>query len=413
MTSETSQFGVKGDPFEAAGPDGVVRLSAFSTPVATLAGDRMAENIRAMAQWCGDRGLFLSPHGKTTMAPRIWGQQLAAGAWAITVANPAQLRVARQAGVRRVIVANEFVDPVALRWVYAQRAADPDWRVICWVDSVAGVEAMAAQHDGGSPPIDVCVEVGALDARGGVRCAAEARMVAEAVAASPAVRLVGVAGYEGVITHGADAAGLADVSGYLRRLVSIHRSLADLYETDEVLISAGGSAYFDLVAAELGPEAGRRGGVSTVVVLRPGVYVTYDDGIYTQLAPQTRGAGPHLVAALHVWGRVLSRPQPDLALLDVGRRDISADEGMPVPQRVQQNGIWRPDTALDGATVFDLNDQHTYLRVAPTSPIAVGDVVRLGLSHPCTTFDKWSTIPVIDDPDLPDPRVTGSIETYF
>ena len=408
-----SEFGAKGDPFEPVGTDDILRLSAFSTPVATLAGDRMAGNIRAMAQWCGERGLFLSPHGKTTMAPSIWGQQLAAGAWAITVANPAQLRVARQAGIRRVIVANEFVDPVALRWVYAQRAADPDWRVICWVDSVAGVDAMSAEHDGSSPPIDVCIEVGALDARGGVRSDAEARMVAEAVAATPALRLVGVAGYEGVITHGADAGGLAEVSGYLRRLVGIHRSLADLYESDEVLISAGGSAYFDLVAAELGPEAGTHGATSTRVVLRPGVYVTYDDGIYTQIGPQTRGAGPHLVAAMHVWGRVLSRPQPDLALLDVGRRDISADEGMPVPQRVHHNGIWRQDSALDGASVIDLNDQHTYLRIARDSAIAVGDVVRLGLSHPCTTFDKWSRIPVIDDPDIPDPRVTGSIETYF
>ncbi|NEN04966.1 amino acid deaminase [Diaminobutyricibacter tongyongensis] len=413
MTSESNEFAPKGSPFEPVGADGVVRLSAFSTPIATLAGDRMAGNIRAMAQWCGDRGLLLSPHGKTTMAPSIWEQQLAAGAWAITVANPAQLRVARRAGIRRVIVANEFVDPTALRWVYAQHAADPDWRVICWVDSVAGVEAMAAQHDGTAPPIDVCIEVGALDARGGVRSEDEARRVAEAVAATPAVRLVGVAGYEGVVTHGADAAGLAEVSGYLRRLVSIHRRLADLYETDEVLISAGGSAYFDLVAAELGPEAGTQAGSSTLVVLRPGVYVTYDDGIYTQIAPQARGAGPQLVAAMHVWGRVLSRPQPDLALLDVGRRDISADEGMPVPQRVNRNGTWRPDTALNGAAVIDLNDQHTYLRLAPNSPIEVGDVVRLGLSHPCTTFDKWSTIPVIDDPDIPDPRVTEFIETYF
>jgi D-serine deaminase-like pyridoxal phosphate-dependent protein len=413
MTSEISGFPPKGYPFEPAGANEVLRLSAFSTPIATLAGDLMAQNIRAMAQWCADRGLSLSPHGKTTMAPSIWDRQLAAGAWAITVANPAQLRVARQAGVRRVIVANEFVDPAALRWVYAQLASDPDWRVICWVDSVAGVEAMSAQHDGSSPPIDVCVEVGVRDARGGVRSAAEARQVAEAVDATPAVRLVGVAGYEGVVAHGADAHGLAEVSGYLRRLVEIHHDLADLYETDEVVISAGGSAYFDLVAAELGPEAGTHRETSTVVVLRPGVYVAYDDGIYKEIAPQTRGEGPHLVAAMHVWGRVLSRPQPDLALLDVGRRDIGSDEGMPIPQRVHHNGVWRQDSALEGASVFDLNDQHTYVRIAPDSPIAIGDVVRLGLSHPCTTFDKWSTIPIIDDPDLPNPRVTESIETCF
>ncbi len=413
MMSDAGGFAPKGSPFEKEGTGEDLRLSAFSTPIATIARDRMDQNIRAMAEWCADRGLSLSPHGKTTMAPAIWEQQLAAGAWAITVANPAQLRIARQAGVRRVVVANEFVDPAALRWLYAERTADPDWRVICWVDSVAGVEAMAAQHDGSAPPIDVCIEVGALDARGGVRCDAEARMVADAVEATSAVRLVGVAGYEGVIAHGADASGLADVSAYLRRLVEIHRSLAKRYETDEGIISAGGSAYFDLVADVLGPEAGTRDGSSTVVVLRPGVYVTHDDGIYKEIAPQSRGEGPDLVAAMHVWGRVLSRPQPDLVLLDVGRRDISADEGMPIPQRVHQDGIWRPDSALDGASVFELNDQHTYLRVDHNSPIAIGDVVRLGLSHPCTTFDKWSTIPLIDDPDIPNPRVTESVHTHF
>jgi D-serine deaminase-like pyridoxal phosphate-dependent protein len=413
MTSTAGRYPQKGYPFEPAGTDAELRLAAYCTPVATITGSLLEHNIRSMAEWCTARGLAISPHGKTTMAPSIWNRQLDAGAWAITVANPAQLRVARHAGIRRVIVANELIDPAALRWVYAQRAADPDWRVICWVDSVAGVEAMSVQHDGSAPPIDVCIEVGSADARGGVRSSAQARAVAEAVVAAPGVRLVGVAGYEGVIAHGADVHDLADVSRYLRELVEIHHSLLDLYETAEVVISAGGSAYFDRVADELSPEAGTHGAFTTVVVVRPGVYVVHDDGIYREIAPQTRGEGPDLVAAMHVWGRVLSRPQPDLALLDVGRRDISFDEGMPVPQRAHHDGVWRPDSALDGASIFDLNDQHAYLRLAPDSPLSVGDVVRLGLSHPCTTFDKWSTIPVIDDHDVPNPRVTESIETCF
>lgn len=403
----------KASPFEPIGAGDELRLSSFSTPVATIAGDLMGRNIRAMAQWCAARGLALSPHGKTTMAPKIWRQQLAAGAWAITVATPAQLRTARHAGIRRVIVANELIDPTALRWVYAQLAADPEWRVICWVDSVAGVHAMSAQHDGTGRPIDVCIEFGSADGRAGVRSPEQAREVAEAVRATPALRLVGVAGYEGVVAHGAEPHELADVDRYLRELVETHQSLFDVYETTEVVISAGGSAYFDRVYAALAPQARTNQGITTVVVLRPGVYVVHDDGLYQDIAPQSRGEGPDLISAMHVWGRVLSRPQADLALLDVGRRDISADVGMPVPQRVQHDGIWRPESALAGASIFDLNDQHAYLRIAPDSPILVGDVVRLGLSHPCTTFDKWSSIPVIDDPELPNPRVTEFIETCF
>jgi D-serine deaminase-like pyridoxal phosphate-dependent protein len=413
MTIRNDRYPQKADPFVGGIAAGELKLADLSTPIATISRPSMANNISAMAQWCADRGIALSPHGKTTMAPEIWKQQLAAGAWAITVATPAQLRVAQQVGVRRVLVANELIDPVALRWVYAQLTADPEWRVICWVDSVAGVEAMAAQHDGTAPPIDVCIEVGALDGRGGIRASTQAGIIADAVRATPALRLVGVSGYEGVLAHGAEPHELAEVDRYLGDLLEVHLSLLGSYETAEVLVSAGGSAYFDRVQAMLGSHVDADSRHRTVIIIRPGVYVVHDDGLYREIAPLTRGEGPDLVAAMHVWGRVLSRPQPDLALLDVGRRDISFDVGMPEPQRVQHEGVWRPESALAGASIFDLNDQHAYLKIAPDSPISVGDVVRLGVSHPCTTFDKWSTIPVIDDSDAPNPGVTDFIDTWF
>jgi D-serine deaminase-like pyridoxal phosphate-dependent protein len=57
-----------------------------------------------------------------------------------------------------------------------------------------------------------------------------------------------------------------------------------------------------------------------------------------------------------------------------------------------------------------MNDQHTFVRGADLN---VGDVVRLGLSHPCTAFDKWRLIPVVSDVDEPDPVVVDLIHTYF
>ncbi|MDQ1658407.1 MAG: hypothetical protein QOD41_3490, partial [Cryptosporangiaceae bacterium] len=90
-----------------------------------------------------------------------------------------------------------------------------------------------------------------------------------------------------------------------------------------------------------------------------------------------------------------------LALLDVGKRDLPFDEGLPVPH------------GLPGAEVTALNDQHAFLRLPADTPLAIGDVVRLGLSHPCTALDKWQLIPVIDDVDAADPVVTGLIRTFF
>jgi D-serine deaminase-like pyridoxal phosphate-dependent protein len=104
---------------------------------------------------------------------------------------------------------------------------------------------------------------------------------------------------------------------------------------------------------------------------------------------------------MHGWGRVVSRPEPSLALLDVGKRDLPFDEGLPVPH------------GLPGAEVTALNDQHAFLRLPADAPLAIGDVVRLGLSHPCTALDKWQLIPVIDDVDAADPVVTGLIRTFF
>ena len=65
--------------------------------------------------------------------------------------------------------------------------------------------------------------------------------------------------------------------------------------------------------------------------------------------------------------------------------------------------------ALAGAKVTGLNDQHAYLRVDPGTPLAPGDLVCLGISHPCTTLDKWRVIPVLDEED----RVIDVVHTFF
>jgi D-serine deaminase-like pyridoxal phosphate-dependent protein len=66
--------------------------------------------------------------------------------------------------------------------------------------------------------------------------------------------------------------------------------------------------------------------------------------------------------------------------------------------------------------VTKLNDQHLFLRLsAAVDPddLQVGDVVRLGLSHPCTALDKWRRVPVVADADADDPEVVDVVETWF
>ncbi len=389
------------------------RLSSFITPVMTLDDSAIEDNVAAMAAWCTEHGVELAPHGKTTMSPVLWDRQLRSGAWGITLATPSQVRVGVSFGVRRIQLANTLVDPSALRWLALEMAARPDLEVLSWADSTATVDAMAAAlaETPVARPIPVLVELGAPGGRTGARSVDEAAAVAARIAATDTLRLAGVSGYEGSLAHDASEASLARVRHYLEEMARLHRIIeaGGLYPTDaDVYVTAGGSAYFDLVAEALAPLAGGR----THAVVRAGAYIIHDDGFYTGITPFGRGGEPYrLRSAMHTWARVVSRPEPGLALLDAGKRDVPFDEGLPTAQLVASQ-LGAPARPVTGAEIVAVNDQHAFLTLPPDSDIRVGDVVRLGLSHPCTAFDKWRWIPVVAQQEA-DPVIVDLIRTYF
>jgi D-serine deaminase-like pyridoxal phosphate-dependent protein len=393
-------------------------LADLQTPLLTLDGRALENNADRLAAWCAERGVQLAPHGKTTMAPQLWAEQLERGAWGITLANYAQLRVAHEFGVRRLQLANSLTDPRAIEWVAS--VGGPEQTILSWVDSVATVELIGRTLEaaGSSAVLDVLVELGAHGGRTGARGLDAALEVARAAAVSPHLRLVGVSGYEGSLAHTADADALAAVRGYLGQMLELHRQLlADgLYGADELIVTAGGSAYFDDVVDVLSPCISNGGpgtaGKSVELLIRSGAYIIHDDGFYRVISPFSRHGGKPFSSAMHGWARVVSQPEPGLALLDAGKRDLPVDEGLPVPQLIGPalGGTMSP---LDGAEITAVNDQHSFLKFDPaTTTVRPGDVVRLGLSHPCTAFDKWTLIPVLADTDG-DQTVVDLIHTFF
>lgn len=390
-------------------------LRDFPTPIVTLSESAVAHNLATMADWCAEAGVALAPHGKTTMSRELWQRQLDAGAWGITVATPWQASVALGWGVPRVLLANALVQPDALR------ALAPDLgRLTVWADSPRAVEILteALTHAGPAAPLAVLVELGGAGGRTGARGQEAAIAVAAAIAASPVLRLAGVAGYEGALAHDASPESLARVQSYLEELLALHDAIdaAGLYPPDgPVILTAGGSAYFDQVADVLAPRrtVGGDGGRAVEVLLRSGAYITHDDGFYRSITPLRRGCdGREFRAAIHGWATVVSRPEPGLVLVDAGKRDLPYDEGLPIPQAIRRFG--EPVAVpLEGAVVTALNDQHAFVRVPEDAAVAVGDVIRFGLSHPCTTFDKWRALAVVDDALADEPRVIGLLETTF
>lgn len=401
-------FGLTVDEFLATEP----RLGEFWTPLIALDDEGMRRNVDVMAEWTAARGLSLMPHGKTTMAPALWQRQLDAGCPGITLANMDQVRVGRTFGLAEVMLANAVVDRRSLRYL-AEELADPDFRFVSWADSVETVERMqSALREIGVPRrVDVCVELGAPGGRTGARSIEEAEEIARALAGSDVLRLAGVAGYEGALGHDRSPASLAAVREYLGRQVTLHDALADLYDDEgDVFVTAGGSAYFDLVAEAYADGVARDDG--TRWTLRAGAYIVHDDGFYRGISPldESRG-GEHgdLRSAMHGHVRVVSHPEPGLALLDGGKRDLPYDEGLPQPQGVADD-LGEPLRPLPGSSVSAMNDQHTFLRTSDAE-VGIGDVVRLGLSHPCTAFDKWHHLPVVASQH--DDRVVELVRTFF
>jgi len=404
------------------GADEVIgrRLNVLSgdvpLPVAVLKASALDHNSRWMRAFLARQDVALAPHGKTTMSPALFRRQIADGAWGITAATVQQAAVMQAFGIRRVLIANQVVDPVAMRWCFDVLGADPAFTLHVLVDSLEGVRRLDAVARAAAVrrPLGVLVEMGVAGGRTGCRTIAQGLDVARAVAgASPRLALVGIEGYEGAVPGGDDDAKERGIREFVAAMGELATRCAaeSLFATSDVLLTAGGSAYFDLVTTLPRLVGGHR----AQVLLRSGCYLTFDDGYYrtlwqrlAQRTPEIAALGEPLRPALEIWSSVQSVPEPDLAILTMGKRDVSHDLDLP-------RARWH---APEGGTITDapaswrieaLNDQHAFLRGDAATMPSVGARIGCSISHPCTTFDKWRNVLIVDDGY----DVVDAVSTWF
>jgi D-serine dehydratase len=247
--------------------------------------------------------------------------------------------------------------------------------------------------------VKVFVEWGRTGWRSGVRSIEDGRRVHNAILAHPReLEFVGVEGFEG-LAHPEPGSSEADqVREFMAALLRLAQALAAEPTTGTLFVSAGGSAFIDLVAdAFKGVEAPYQ------PLVRSGCYVTHDHGFYARKHAEARArsgaaAIPEFRPALELWSYVQSIPDPNWAVLTFGKRDCSYDMELPEPLWALAPGEplerARP---LRGARVTGTSDQHAFLEFAGDVRLEVGDRVVCGVSHPCTVIDKWRVIPVVDD----------------
>ena len=368
------------------------RLTAPAYPQLRLNSAALENNIRVMAAWCRDRGVELAPHVKTTMSAPIIERQLTAGAVGVTVATVDQVASALRWGHQRVLVANEIVDRSGLTRVRAWLEEDPAREIRCFVDSAAGVKVASGIFDGAAADLEVLIDVGTPGGRTGIRSLSEGLRLAGLVRVTPGLRLVGVAGYEGVVPNSRAEDTVTAVDRHCRLVRDVYLEAAEFFETATPIYSMGGSAFPDRVVEFL-PDRGQVPG--TRILLRSGCYVTHDHGTYAAVSPV-----PGLIPALSVRAIVLSTPEAGLAVVGAGKRDLPYDAGLPSVLSVRTaDGALKPAAT---AAVRNLFDHHAVL--TGVSGVDVTDTVDFGISHPCSAFDRWPDY-VLTDADGQDTDV--------
>jgi D-serine dehydratase len=369
--------------------------SEFQFPMMVLKESALKNNIEVMTKYCKSVGAELAPHVKTTMSPQIAQMQIDAGAWALTIANFWQAEIFRKFGFKRLIIANEVLDTVAIAKI-AKLNKKNKAEVIFYVDSLAGLAIIkdATPSDG---KINLFIEIGTDNGRGGVRDLALVKSLAQAIKADSRLNLRGVTGFEGAVpTAARSAEGESAVHDFCKKIVAAGEVAYEFKSDDLFIVSAGGSAYFEIVAEELGKFSKPR-----MLLLRSGGYVTHDHIYYEQAYP-AKNTGHPLLPAIEVWSQVLSTPESGFGVLNLGKRDIGCDLHNPMPIAKYQGKVVKFTGKIE-----KLNDQHGFMR--SSDQFEVADLIGLGISHPCTTFDKWQLIPLVND----NYDVVDCIHTFF
>ena len=367
----------------------------FQFPIMVLKESALKNNIAQMMSFCKSVAAELAPHVKTTMSPQLAQLQVAAGATALTVANFWQAGIFLKHGFKKIIIANEVLDPMAIAEIAKINKAKQG-EIVFYVDSLQGLEIIQ-KHTPVEGEQNLLIEIGTENGRGGVRDLSLVEQLAQRIRADKRLNLIGVTGFEGAVPDGARGRrGEKKLVKFCQKIVAA-ANLAYPYKSDQqFVISAGGSAYFDIVARELNKfDKPRR------LLLRSGGYITHDHRYYEQIYPFA-GTERAFQPAIEVWAQVISKPERNFGVLNLGKRDIGNDLHNPIP-------IKSYDTKVKSfsAVIEKLNDQHGYLR--GRQEFSLAQLIGLGISHPCTTFDKWGLIPLVNDNyDLVD-----CLQTFF
>ncbi|MGA0607334.1 DSD1 family PLP-dependent enzyme [Phenylobacterium sp. VNQ135] len=338
---------------------------AIATPAAVLDLDAFEANVALMAERARTAGLALRPHAKSHKCAWVAQRQIAAGAVGVCCAKLAEAEALAAAGVGSILVTSPIAGagPAARAATLAARLTD--FRIVLDHPDAAAELGAAAQT-----PIPVLIDVDVGLGRTGVRDVAQGRVVAQAIAAQPNLRLIGLQGYGGHWQHmkGAGARAAAVAEG-MERLRAVHAALRESGFDIEVVTGGGTGTFWSDAAL----------GVLTEV--QPGSYAFMDREYREALEGDPEGA---FAQSLTVAATVISANHPDWVTVDAGLKAFSTDGPLPQPLT----------PGFEGCGYRFFGDEHGRLS-RPARNVRRGDRVDFAPGHIDPTLDRYNVLHLV------------------
>ncbi|WDE99246.1 amino acid deaminase [Lentisphaera profundi] len=385
----------------------------YQLPLMTINKSSLLNNCQWMQTYADLANVKLAPHGKTTMCPELFKLQVQQGAWGMTLATSYQVTTAYSHGIKKILMANQLVGKQNIASITDILQKDPDFEFYCLVDNRDNIDQLNSASTKLSRPLQVLIEIAPEHGRAGLRTKPDVIKLAQYIHSyAPNLQLAGIECYEGVI-HCNNPIPEVDKFLHFVAETSIEIDQLGLFGKDKLILSGGGTVFFDRVSDILGKV---KLSLDYDLLIRPGCYLSHDSGIYEQFQKELTDRDPiakkidgTLESTIEVLSYIQSIPEPGLAILNIGKRDVSFDSGLPTPHKhfsISNKKLHQLDSNW---LLNDLNDQHAFMAFPKEHKIQVGDIISCQVSHPCLTFDKWPQIALIDD----DYQVIDFIESHF
>lgn len=322
-------------------------IDELDTPALCIDLDAMQANIANIAALCRQHNVAWRPHAKGHKSVEIARRQLAAGAIGLTCAKLGEAEVFAAAGIRDLLIANQVVGPRKIqRLVALRRWSDP----MMAIDNLAQAEPLSQAAAAAGLKVRVLIEVDLGMRRCGVLPGQWTLDLARAVAPLPGVTLAGLMGYEGHLLTVEEPAAKED---------QIRQAMAELTATRDLLLTHGLPCPI--------VSAGGTGSYATTMAC-PGVTELQAGGlIFMDAFYRRRCQVAEFKFALTLLTTVVSRPAPERAVIDAGRKSHNAEVERPFVLGHESN-----------IQVDQLSAEHGRLLLSPPAQhLRVGDRLRL------------------------------------